>query len=328
MWHETTQDVNGNRIWDEGERWRFEPEDGDRYLPYSGAGASPNETGYGSSWRDGYTDGIGRTYASDYGRRITVKTTDPRQTMMPSFFLPWVLPRDPNQPACGTIGPGGGGGEPGGGQTGGGNGGGTGGGNDGETGPGNGRGSGWFKWMDRRGGLGTAPGRGSDAPGGGQDGGTGGTAGTGGNGSSVPPGRGAARYRQNICSCNSSIIDLDTEYEIETGNMVGPTYQGVRYLIEQDREAYWDDRLGAVVSQYGMDSPRVITVAVFDPSEISKPGRQSIRFNNFARVFLEEQASPQAPVTGRLLYYVSGLGAAGREGATTGSLVRVLQLIR
>ncbi len=77
-----------------------------------------------------------------------------------------------------------------------------------------------------------------------------------------------------------------------------------------------------------MDSPRVITVALFNPAEISSPGRQYIRFNNFARVFIEEQASPQAPVTGRMLYYVRGIGSAGRTGQTTGSLVRTLQLIR
>ncbi|NIP56717.1 MAG: hypothetical protein GWO00_01455, partial [Gemmatimonadetes bacterium] len=70
------------------------------------------------------------------------------------------------------------------------------------------------------------------------------------------------------------------------------------------------------------------TVALFNPGEISQPGRQYIRFNNFARVFIEEQASPQDPVTGRMLYYVPGLGNAGRDGATKGSLVRVLQLIR
>jgi hypothetical protein len=69
-------------------------------------------------------------------------------------------------------------------------------------------------------------------------------------------------------------------------------------------------------------------VALFYPGEISTPGRQSIRFNNFARIFVEEQASPQDPVTGRFLYYAPGLGSAGRDGGSTGSLVRVLQLIR
>ena len=317
MWEETSDDLNGNRIWDEGERWRYDPASGDRYAAYSGPGGGSSETGYGSHWRDGYTDAFGRTYTADYGRRITVKTTDPRQTIMPSFFLPWVLPSDPNQATCGSnTRPGGGGG-------GGDDSGGGGGGDDGAGGPGQGEGTGWFRWMDRRGDLGAPPGRGpgSSPPG---DGGGGG----GGVDQDGGSGRGAARYRQNICSCNASIIDLDTEYMIEPGNMVGPTYQGVQDLIDQDPGAYYDDRSNTVVSEHGMNSPRVVTVAVFNPAEISQPGRQYIRFNNFARVFIEEQASPQAPVTGRMLYYVSGIGYGGRTGATTGSLVRVLQLIR
>ena len=313
MWEETTQDLNHNRIWDEGERWQYNPEDGDRYVPYSGPGGGSNETGYGSDWRDGYTDGIGRTYAADYGRRITVKTTDPKQTIMPSFFLPWVLPPDGNQAECGASrSPGSGGGDDGDGSGAGG------------TGPGNGQGNGWFNWVERRGGLGGS--------GNGNGGGSGGSGGSGATGGTTDRddgrGRGAARYRQNICSCNASIIDFDTEYVIEPGNMVGPTYQGVQSLIQQDPDAYWDDRTNTVVSDYGMDSPRVITVALFNPGEISQPGRQYIRFNNFARVFIEEQASPQDPVTGRMLYYVRGVGSASQTGATTGSLVRTLQLIR
>jgi Flp pilus assembly protein TadG len=326
MWHETTDDLNGNRIWDEGERWHFDPDEGDRYVPYSGPGGGSNETGYGSHWRDGYSDASGRTYGADYGRRITVKTTDPHQTVVPSFFLPWVLPADPNQAVCGATGPGNGG--TGGGDGGdGGDDGGTGGPGGGGDQPGNGQGDGWDHWNERRGGLGAGQGNGGGTGGGGGTGALGGTGG-GGNGTAQPPGRGAARYRQNICSCNASIIDLDSEYEIEPGNMVGPTYQGVQRLIDQDPDAYWDDRTNTVISAYGMNSPRVITVAMFDPAEISKPGRQDIRFNNFARVFIEEQASPQAPVTGRMLYYVPGLGVGAQNGATTGSLVRVLQLIR
>ncbi|MEJ2218199.1 MAG: pilus assembly protein TadG-related protein, partial [Gemmatimonadota bacterium] len=194
MWQETTQDLNHNRIWDPGERWQYNPADGDRYVPYSGPGGGSNETGYGSDWRDGYTDATGRTYTADYGRRVTVKTTDPNQTMMPSFFLPWVLPIDGDQPDCGaagTPGSGNGGGD-----------GGTGGPGSGgdQPGNGNGNGNGWFRWVERRGGLGGSNGQGANNGGSGSGGGVGQDNGA---------GRGAARYRRNICSCNNSIIDLD-----------------------------------------------------------------------------------------------------------------------
>jgi Tfp pilus assembly protein PilX len=313
LWHETTRDLNQNRIWDEDEQWRYEPGNGDWYIPYTGPGGNPNATGYGSSWRDSGVDSQGRRYEGDYGRLITIKVTDPRAAFQPSFFLPWVLPADGDQADCGSH-PGGGPGGPGGG---------TGPGDENgvdPSDPGPGQGGGWFRWLDKRGDLGAPetppPGRNpANRPGGGvtRDDGS---------------GAGAARYRQNICSCNKSIIDLDTEYLIEPGNMVGPTYQGVQALIAQDPDAYWDEQSLSVVSQHGMDSPRVVTVALFDPGEITSPGRQYIRFNNFARIFIEEQASRQDPVTGRFLYFVPGVGLQGREGQTTGSLVRVLQLIR
>ncbi len=332
LWDETSDDLNHNRIWDAGEHWKYDPSSGDRYAGYSGAGGGSDETGYGSGWRNGDADAQGRTYNRDYGRRVTVKVTNPRDSYVPSFFLPWVLPTDGSQPACGSTRPGGGGG-------GGGNGGGgTGSGDTGSTdqpGNGGGNGYGWLKWVTKRKGLGVdgssngngEPGNGGDpgANGGGSgsnDGGSGGEV-----GKDSGAGRGAARYRQNICSCNASVIDLDTQYMIEPGNMVGPTYQGVQKLIDQDPTAYWDDATNSIVSKYGMDSPRVVTVALFDPGEITKPGRQYLRFNNFARIFIEAQASPRDPVTGRFLYYVPGIGR-GRTGRTTGSLVRVLQLIR
>ncbi|HSJ13921.1 MAG TPA: pilus assembly protein TadG-related protein [Longimicrobiales bacterium] len=323
MWEERTQDLNHNRISDPGERWSYDPASGDRYVPYSGPGGASNETGYGASWRDGSTDAQGRRYDRDYGRRVTIKTANPHEAWTSSIFLPWVLPPDPNQPDCGSErGPGGGGGGGGGSGDDG-----VGGGGGGPDGPAEGRGNGWLKWRERRGDLGSSPrGRGpGDGPG------NGGGGGGGGGGGPVErddgSGRGAARYRQNICSCNASVIDLDTEYMIEPGNMVGPTYQGVGTLIDMDRNAYWDDRSNSLVSEYGMDSPRVVTMAVFHPEQLSSPGRQYVRFNNFVRMFIEDQADPQDPVTGRVLYYVPGLGSGG-PGATTGSLVRVLQLIR
>lgn len=321
MWEETTDDLNGNRIWDEDERWRYEPTEGDRYDGYSGPGSDGSETGYGSGWRDGQVDGEGRRYTRDYGRRITIKVTDPRQTFQPSFFLPWVLPADSDQPECGAVrggggtGGGGGGGGTGGGDTGGGDGSGD------PPGEGGGNAFGWLKWTEKREDLGV-PGAGGN--GGGTTGGSGGEVDVGRDGGGS---RGAAAYRRNICSCNASVIDLDTEYLIEPGNMVGPTYQGVQRLIDQDPGAYFDETSNTVVSQYGMDSPRVVTVALFNPGEITKPGRQYLRFNNFARIFIEEQASRRDPVTGRFLFYVPGLGRS-RAGQTTGSLVRTLQLIR
>jgi hypothetical protein len=141
---------------------------------------------------------------------------------------------------------------------------------------------------------------------------------------------GGAGYRNNICNCNNSAISLDTEYPLKTGNMAGPTWQGINELIEQDPGAHWDPTTNSVQgSAFGSDwfnsSPRVIKVALFDPTQITGSGKQTIKFNNFAVFFLDEQKKQQDPVTGRFLYYASGFGGGGPQN---GSLVKALQLVQ
>jgi hypothetical protein len=144
--------------------------------------------------------------------------------------------------------------------------------------------------------------------------------------SAVEGENGAAVYRQNICSCNNTEINLGQEYPVETGNMVGPTWQGTEDLIDQDPNARWDEATNTVLgSSYGagwMSSPRVIKIALIDPYQIEGPGMQTIRFNNFALLFIEQQQNMRAPVYARFLYYASGSG----EGS--GSLVKVLRLVK
>jgi putative Flp pilus-assembly TadE/G-like protein len=144
--------------------------------------------------------------------------------------------------------------------------------------------------------------------------------------------QGAAAYRQNICQCNGSSVKLGEEYPIETGNMVGPTFQGFKELIAQDKDARWDDNAdggkGAVVDydpKYGewMNSPRVVKVALYEPGQITKPGMQTIHFNNFGLFFVEDQQGPKKPIAGRFITYVSGED----EGPTTGPLVKILRLV-
>ena len=122
-------------------------------------------------------------------------------------------------------------------------------------------------------------------------------------------------------------MELGVEYDIEPGNMVGPTFQGIDELISEDPGAYWDDGDQSIKGSSfgdGLNSPRVVKLAMFDPSEIDGSGMQSIRFNNFGLFFIEEHRSMQDPIVGRFLFYVSGEDS---PGPTTGSLVRYLRLI-
>lgn len=142
---------------------------------------------------------------------------------------------------------------------------------------------------------------------------------------------GAATYRNNICTCNDSQVELGVDYEIQTGNMVGPTSQGIDELISEDPNAYWDpsanDGQGGVAGSDfgdGLNSPRVVKLAMFDPTQIEGSGMQTIQFNNFALFFIEAHDNMRDPIIGRFLYFVSGEESSG---PTTGSLVRYLRLV-
>ena len=166
-----------------------------------------------------------------------------------------------------------------------------------------------------------------------------GTCDTGGGGGG--PGTGGSAYRNNWCECNNSPIELfDPVYLTEPGNMIGPTNQGVGELIGDDPDVYWEadngpsggparpdpDNPGQWID-VGSSSPRVIKVAMMDPGEWEKGGRQAFEFNNFALLFLEgfEGGGAQANVVARFMYYASGSGEA--SGPTQGSLVKFLQLV-
>jgi hypothetical protein len=146
---------------------------------------------------------------------------------------------------------------------------------------------------------------------------------------------GGAVYRQNICSCNNSPIELGVPYDLEPGNMIGPTNQGVGELFDLDPDAQWvegvpvgDGRFGEIQGSAfadPMDSPRVMKIALFDMRQIDKPGMQSIVFNNFALMFLENKPNGQNPVKARFMWWAQGSDLG--PGPTQGSLVLFLRLV-
>lgn len=137
---------------------------------------------------------------------------------------------------------------------------------------------------------------------------------------------GGATYRRNICECNASSVELGVPYDLEPGDMIGPTAQGIGELIDEDPYAEWDPINNEIINSDWddpMESPRVIKIALFDINQITGPGMQSIEFNNFALLFLESQDTPRSPVIGRFLYFADG----SDEGPVTGSLVYYLRLV-
>ncbi|MDX1646592.1 MAG: pilus assembly protein TadG-related protein [Longimicrobiales bacterium] len=147
---------------------------------------------------------------------------------------------------------------------------------------------------------------------------------------------GGATYRKNICSCNQSLIELGEPYELEPGNMIGPTSQGIDELIAEDPDVYWEPTAnggkGNVVrpnpdggyTEVGTSTPRVVKIALFDPTQVTSSGMQTITFNNFALMFLEDMPGSQSDVRARFMYFAGGEAS---PGATDGSLVRYLRLV-
>lgn len=136
-------------------------------------------------------------------------------------------------------------------------------------------------------------------------------------------GQGGDFYRTNIASCNSCPISLHTDYLAEPGAMIGPTEQGLNDLLDQDSTAYWDESTQTVVSIYGLNSPRVVNVAVAAPNQDLQGAAFPIQFNNVVTMFVDELQKGKGSVIARFMGPAGALG----EGPTEGELTLVLRLV-
>jgi len=116
------------------------------------------------------------------------------------------------------------------------------------------------------------------------------------------------------------------------GSATGQAKQGITYLINQDRNATWNQSTKQVENSSYPDwtkSPRVIIVGLMDPIYI-KGNSKNVKpdpgatFNNFARIFLKDSPGNTDNIEGVFLGFAPG----GSGGPTGGTLVKVLQLIQ
>jgi hypothetical protein len=132
----------------------------------------------------------------------------------------------------------------------------------------------------------------------------------------VAPEPGAAQYRWNIANCNPYSVQPGDRLELEPGNMVGPTRQGMQELIDADPGAYWDNSQQTVMgSQFGV-SPRIALVPFFDPAIPPQSGRNWVHVVKLGAFFLES-VGPGSQVNGRFIKVtVSGAPCAGGSGSS------------
>jgi hypothetical protein len=115
------------------------------------------------------------------------------------------------------------------------------------------------------------------------------------------------------------------------GSATGQAKQGVRYLINQDPGATWNQSTKQIEHSAYTDwtqSPRVVIVGLMDPIYIQgnstnvKPDPGAV-FNNFARIFLQDTPGNVDNIQAIFLGYAPG----GTGGTVAGTLVKQLQLI-
>ncbi len=92
---------------------------------------------------------------------------------------------------------------------------------------------------------------------------------------------GAGEYRYNIRHGSKEEIFINDIPQVEPGNMVGPTKQGVDYLISLDPSAYFDFNSNSVKnSDYpGYSSPRNIRIPLYDPNNPPDSGKKTSRLS-------------------------------------------------
>ena len=102
---------------------------------------------------------------------------------------------------------------------------------------------------------------------------------------------GGATYSYNIAKCVGIRLGIGDRVPIEPGNKMGPTLRGVKALIAQDPNAYWDPGSQTVANSLYGQSPRIVLLPVFH-TEYYEDGRQTGRLDveivNIIGFFLEQ----------------------------------------
>jgi Flp pilus assembly protein TadG len=154
----------------------------------------------------------------------------------------------------------------------------------------------------------------------------------------MPGSTGANDYSNNISTCNSATVTVGDFLTPETGNMVGPTAQGVAALIAEDPNAVWNTdecTPGCVTEGSGPKAPldpgsrRIGKIPLYDPN-IYANGQQS------------GKSQPQLQVVGYLGFFIETIDGNGNVmgritpisgvhnpfGPSTGSFAKVIRLVQ
>jgi len=132
-------------------------------------------------------------------------------------------------------------------------------------------------------------------------------------------------YEQWIAGCAPFAIGIGDHLQLEPGNMVGPTTQGMDDLVAQDPGAYWDGASNSIKgSAYGV-SPRISLVPFFDPTLPPASGRKYVTVSKIGAFFIES-VGPGSQVLGRFIQITTQGNPCDTRGLGTG-LVKGIVLV-
>jgi hypothetical protein len=154
-------------------------------------------------------------------------------------------------------------------------------------------------------------------------------------------GGGAALYRQNIACCNTNRLYCGqmVDINLEPGNMVGPTAQGVMCLIHQPSingsgQDILDPSVSPMTITGGSNNPipafrgqlitssdSIITVPLYDGHDLCPGGSCgfTITIVGFMQMFVKRTRNPQGTVEAYILNVAGcGLGGGGVSSCGTG----------
>ena len=138
------------------------------------------------------------------------------------------------------------------------------------------------------------------------------------------PVTGGSTYSDNISTCGEgSFVDVGDQLQVEPGNMVGPTVQGVQALIDLDPTAFWDTSCNCANSPLGAKSPRLIHMAFFDPRLPVVSGRNYVTVVKVGGFFIEGLQAG-GDVTG---YYTQVIAQGGPPDPNC-SFLQIVQLVK
>jgi hypothetical protein len=127
-------------------------------------------------------------------------------------------------------------------------------------------------------------------------------------------GGGGNAYRTAIATCQETAVHIGDSLQPLSGNLNGPTVQGVADLINLDPNATWDAEHNSVINSCApaeSASPRIVAIAVFDPAmfeaTLMMSGQPQLVVTNVIGVFID------GVVGGRVTGYLTRLPTVGPD---------------